>query len=579
MTKPAPSRPIKLGDIKKARAKVEETLTVSVDFPPATAVEVSNEPAAAPYEPPMFDYEQAKANPMAELAARELCRRRLLPFIQRFRPQYEAGWVHADICRRLERFVEQVERKESPRLLLMMPVRHGKSEICSRHFPAWALGRNPSWEVIAASGAQNLAMSFSRYGRDLIQNPAYGAIFPNTKLDPSSKSVENWNLQNGGGYLSAGIGTMITGRGATILLIDDPVRDGEAADSPTIRDNVWEWYMSTAYTRLAPGGGVLGVLTWWNEDDWAGRIQQVMATGDGDKFEIVRYPALNDIGDEYLLHDDTIEQIPPNTPVPAGAQLLRPLGTALHPARFPADELLKKKANYCALGQKRWWDALFQQNPTPEDGDFFTPDMFRYYSTPPDRRDLRLYQAWDFAITEGQKKDYTVGCTIGIDTRGAVYVLDVVRFRSGDGIIIANMIVDYAKQWEPFMIGVEDGQIWKTLASQFERSCDEAHYHPAYEVLKPLTDKFVRASPLKGQMQAGRVYFDKNAHWFAPLYKEFLRFGAGGINDDQVDGVSWAVRLSLNYSIPKESRPQPKIKSWKDKLPGLTSVGGTHMAA
>jgi predicted phage terminase large subunit-like protein len=443
------------------------------------------------------------------------------------------------------------------------------------------LGRNPKWEIIAASGAQNLALSFSRYGRDLIQDPAYGAIFPDTVLDPSSKSVENWNLKGGGGYLSAGIGTMITGRGATVLIIDDPVRDGEAADSATIRDNVWEWYMSTAYTRLAPGGGVLGVLTWWNEDDWAGRIQQVMATGDGDKFEIVRYPAINDVGDEYLLPDDSIEQFPEGSLVPQGSKLLRPLGTALHPQRFPAQELLKKKANYCALGQKRWWDALFQQNPTPEDGDYFTPEMFRYYSSAPDIRELYIYQAWDFAITEGQKKDYTVGTTVGVDFRGAVYVLDVMRFRSGDGIHISNTIVDYARQWQPAAVGVEDGQIWKAIESQFLRSCEEARYFPSYEVLKPLTDKFARASPLKGQMQAGRVYFDKNAHWFTELFKEFLRFGAGGIHDDIVDSLSWCIRLTLMRSAPKDPREKHKVKlkSWKDKLKGFGLEGGSHMSA
>ena len=593
------TKPVKLGDIEPkpiptpGPPPVTSPEAVEALFPPPvipTPTEAPKERSEAsqqaaeeayqlPYEPPTFDFQHAAASPEQELAQRELCRRRLLPFIQRFRPQYSAGWVHADICRRLERFVEQIEQKKSPRLLLMMPVRHGKSEICSRHFPPWVFGKHPEWEIIAASGAQNLALSFSRYGRDVMRDPAYSVVFPNTSLDPSTQSVENWNTTKGGGYLAAGIGSMITGRGSHCLIIDDPVRDAQAADSATIRDNVWEWYMSTAYTRLAPGGGVLGIMTTWNEDDWAGRIQQVMRTGDGDMFEIVRYPAINDIGDEYLLPDDTIEQFPQGSDIPPNARLLRKQGSALHPARYPLEELKKKKANYIALGQKRWWDALFQQNPLPEDGDYFTPSMFNYYSTPPDRRDLHVYQTWDFAISADQKNDYTVGTTIGVDHRNSIYVLDVRRFKSGDGIIIADTIIDYVKEYDPVLIGVEDGQIWRTLEAQFLRACEEHRVFPSYEVLKPLTDKFVRASPLRGQMQAGKVLFDKHAHWFGALYQEFLRFGAGGVHDDQVDSLSWGVRLTLSRAAPKREIKEPNLPSWRDRLKVGYKGTTSHMAA
>ena len=292
-----------LGEVEAQKAQKEPQKAVQkeveVTFPTAAPVETPPEAPAEPYVPPMFDYEAAHADPMAELAARELCRRRFLPFIQRFRPKYKAGWVHADICRRFERFLKDVEDGKEPRLLLMMPPRSGKSEISSRHFAAWALGHHPDWEIIAASHTSSLTMSFSRYLRDLMSDPAYSAIFPDAVLDPASRAVENWNLKKGGGYLAAGVGTGITGRGAHILLLDDLVKDIEAADSLTIRDNTWEWYISTAYTRLAPGGGVLGLMTWWHDDDWAGRIQQAMQAGEGDKFKRhglwsdLRYSAAN----------------------------------------------------------------------------------------------------------------------------------------------------------------------------------------------------------------------------------------------------------------------------------------------
>lgn len=532
-----------------------------------------------PYDPPSYHFAPS-TDPLVEMAGRELCRRKLLPFIQRFRPKYTAGWVHEDICRRIERFVEQVERGESPRLLLMMPPRSGKSEISSRHTPAWILGKHPDWEIIAGSHTSSLSLSFSRYLRDVMRDPAYTAVFPDARLDPSSQSVENWNLTKGGGYLAAGVGTGITGRGAHVLLLDDLVKDIEAADSITIRDNTWEWYLSTAYTRLAPGGGVLGLMTWWHADDWAGRIQEAMAVGEGaDKFEIIRYPAINEYGDEYILPDDSILEIPKDQPVPDGARLTRKQNTAVHPARYTTDMMLRIKNNLIGGGQKRVWDALYQQNPIPDEGNYFSKEMFRYYGTAPDRRDLYVYQAWDFAISEGKESDYTVGVCIGVDHRDNVYVLDVRRFRSQDSFMIVDSILDFAEMYDADALGFEDGQIWKAIDSQFQKRCEERRQFPAYEVLKPLTDKMVRANPLRGRMQLGKVYFDRLAPWFTEMFKEMLHFPAGK-HDDQVDSLAWAIRLTLSRIAPRQKDTAPKMKSWKDRLSSFVpGVGASHMCS
>ena len=490
---------------------------------------------AMPYTPPTFDKKLAEADPRRELAARELARRRLLPFVQRFRPKYMPGWVHKDICRRLERFVADVEEGKEPRLLLMCPPRSGKSELGSRHFPPWVLGKHPDWEIIAASHTGSLSLSFSRYIRDLLRDPAYSSVFPDAVLDPSSQSVENWNLTSGGGYLAAGVGTGITGRGAHILLLDDLVKDQEAADSPTIRENTWEWYISTAHSRLAPGGGVLGIMTWWSEDDWAGRIQEAMK-GDGEKFEIVRYPAINEEGDEYILADDTIVQLPPGSTVPEGATMTRPHNTALHPERYSTAALIKKKLNYAAAGMKRMWNALYQQNPTPDSGIYFTKDLFRRYAHHPNRKGRKVYQAWDFAITEGAQNDYTVCATIMQDEFDNLYVLDIFRFKSDDGNAIVEHMIDQYVAWDVDYLGVEDGQIWKTLRAQFEKRCRERKVYPSTEVLVPLTDKLVRANPLKGRMQLGKVYFPEDGRhdWVEPCVRELIVF-PNGKHDDQVD--------------------------------------------
>jgi predicted phage terminase large subunit-like protein len=549
---------------------------------PAPVKDTLAPPEVIPYTPPQFDKEFASASPQRELAMRELCRRRFLPFVQRFRPKYMAGWVHEDICRRLERFVEQVERGESPRLLLMMPPRSGKSELGSRHLPGWILGKHPDWEIIAASHTSSLTLSFSRYIRDLIRDPAYQVLFPDMRLDPASQSVENWNTLSGGGYLAAGVGTGITGRGAHILLLDDLVKDIEAADSVTIKENTWEWYGSTAYTRLAPGGGVLGIMTWWNEDDWAGRIQQVMASGDGDIFEVIRYPAINDEGDEYILWKEPgepIVQIGPNDPIPEGATMTRPMGTAIHPARYTTEAMLRIKRNLVSSGQKRVWNALYQQNPTPDDGVHFSKEMIQYFDHPPQRHQCTRFQAWDFAITEDQKSDYTVCVTMDQDEHNSLYVIDVFRFRSDDGNAIVEHMIDQIETWKPDFLGVEDGQIWKTLKSQFETRMVERRVYQAYEVLQPLTDKIVRASPLKGRMQLRKVFIRNNMRWTEPFVRELMVF-PGGKHDDQVDAASWCTRLTLNH-LPKKPPPPKPPKSWRDKLNGIANGrgGDSHMAA
>lgn len=453
------------------------------------------------------------------------------------------------------------------------------SELGSRHFPPWVLGQHPDWEIIAASHTSSLTLSFSRYIRDLVRDPSYQALFPDMRLDPTSQSVENWNTLSGGGYMAAGVGTGITGRGAHILLLDDLVKDIEAADSPTIRENTWEWYGSTAYTRLAPGGGVLGIMTWWAEDDWAGKIQQVMASGDGDVFEVIKYPAINDEGDEYLLPDDRIVQYAPESPVPEGARLTRPQGTAIHPARYDTEAMLRIKRNLVASGQKRVWQALYQQNPTPDDGIYFSKDMVHYYVHAPQKRSMFVYQAWDFAITEAAQNDYTVCCTIGQDEFDNLYVLHVLRFRSDDGNAIVEHMIDQSINWGADLLGFEDGQIWKTLKAQYEKRCLERQHYTTFEVLQPLTDKLVRANPLKGRMQLHKVFIKKDERWTEPFVRELMTFPAGK-HDDQVDAAAWCVRLTLTRSAPKP-KPPPKTESWRDRLGQYTEGAGdaTHMAA
>lgn len=531
------------------------------------------------------------------MADRVLSRRRLLRFIQRMNPKYLAGWVHEDICQRLERFSDDVAAGKSPRLMLLMPPRHGKSEIASKNFPAWHLGRFPDHEFIACSYNLSLAMGFSRKVKQLIDDPSYQSVFADTRLDPNNQSTEEWGIANHrGGYVAAGIGGPITGKGAHVLVIDDPVKNAEEADSADGREKTWEWYLSTAYSRLAPGGGVLVIQTWWHDDDLAGRLQNMMKLGSDDEgidqFEVVKYPAIAE-ADEWV--DLTTNQIvrvehqdSPNQHHMqcaarahslghnlANMRFLRAKGDALHPARYDLPKLNRIKAQNRG---GRWWAALYQQNPVPDDGAYFTRDQFKRGPIPARAR-ANAYIAFDFAISEKTHNDYTVG-SVGLqDCDDVLHVAEVIRFKSGDAFFIVEAILNFVAKWysPSLILGFEDGQIWRAISVLLYKRMRERQLYPAIEVLKPITDKLARARALQGRMQQGMVSFNESGDWYETVRNEMLRFPAG-VHDDCVDSLAWMTHLSIGRAAPQRPR-QEKAKSWKDKLSTIAGGSVSHLAA
>ncbi len=522
-----------------------------------------------------------------ELARRELARRRLLHFTKQTHPEYEPGWVHDDICRRLERFSQDVINKKRPRLMLLMPPRHGKSELASIRFPAWHLGHMPNHEIINVGYNLDLPMIFSRKVREVLREPAYKAVFPETTLDPESSGAEAWKTTRGGGFQAAGVGGGITGKGAHIAIVDDPIKNQEEADSVLVRDRLWLWYQSTLKTRLAPGGGVLIIETWWNDDDLAGRVQQLAKmVPEADQFEVIKYPA---ISEAYEFRDrDTLEIIRVEDPIemnqkivsgeldPYNLDFLRPKGGALHPQRYDIKALKSIKAN----STPRIWSALYQQNPVPDEGMFFRQEFFRFEKEHPPYPGKYFYTAWDFAYGDKKHNDWTVGVTIMQDEYDNLHVVDLVRFK-GEMLQIADAIVDVATRWgqipdTSYLLGLEDGHILKGIEPMLKKRFEERRIYPQYEILKPLTDKMARAGPLQGRMQQYKIYFPETAPWLQTAINEMLRFPAGQ-HDDIVDALSWAVQLVTKRAPPKfQTVAEPR--SWKDKLFGY-DVTGTHMAA
>lgn len=488
-------------------------------------------------EPTVETSVEAKAK--AELALRFLTRKRLLPFVERFNPDYHAGWVHKDICQRLEQFSRDVAEKKSPRLMLFMPPRHGKSTLASVSFPAWHLGRNPNHEFISCSYSGSLAMAFSRKVRGLLREDGYKAAFK-SRLDPTSQSAEAWLTTDGGGYVAAGVGGGITGKGAHILLIDDPVKNREDAESQNNRDSNWDWYTSTAYTRLAPGGGVLVILTRWHDDDLAGRLLKQGEEG-GDDWEVVRYPAVAEADEQF-----------------------RKAGEALHPERYDLEALKRIER---AVGP-RDWSALYQQNPVADDGDYFTRDMIQYFDPEDvDTDRMKFYAAWDLAIGKNDRNDYTVGMVIGVDEWDQLFVCDVVRGRF-DGFELVEQILDLYELWKPSIIGIEKGHIEMALGPFLEKRVRERGLYEAYfkDLKTGRRDKEARARAIQGRMQQGMVFLPRDEIFTGPLVAELLRF-PNGVHDDQVDALAWLGLMMTEFATFHETVEH--VPSWRDKLPGL----------
>jgi predicted phage terminase large subunit-like protein len=427
-----------------------------------------------------------------ELLRRRIARKSLLEFSKYTNSTYDVAPHHQLIADKLE----AVERGDIKRLMITMPPRHGKSELASRRFPAWYIGRNPSKQIIAASYNSDLASDFGREVRNIVNSPEFEKIFK-AKLSADSKAANRWHTDAGGMYVAAGVGTAITGRGADILLIDDPFKDRQEADSEVTRQRVWDWYTSTAYTRLMPGGAVIVINTRWHDDDLSGKLLAEMEK-DGDKWDVLSLPAISN-------------------------------GQPLWPEWYPIERLEQIRSVLPA----RDWNALYQQNPIPDDGDYFKAAWFGEYDELPPN--LRYYGASDYAVTDGNG-DFTEHGVIGVDGSNNIYITDWWKGQTTSDVWI-DAKCDLILRHSPHVWFGEAGPIRRAVEPFMMRRMQEREAYCRIEWMASISDKPSRARPFQALASMGKVFFPKNAVWKNELMIQLLRFPAAK-HDDGVDVLS-----------------------------------------
>ena len=459
---------------------------------------------------------QEKLKRLKREQLRRAAQNSLKDFILYNNEDYMMGWVHEEICETLDQFYEDVKAKKSPRIIICLPPRSGKSEIISRNFPAYLFGRDPNLNIISASYSGDLASRFNLDVQRIIDSDNYKKIFPETFLGgksyPQYKKTDSLFeiVNHKGSYRSAGVGGGVTGMGCDILIIDDPFKDRADANSPTIREKTYDWYKSTAYTRLSDGGGVIILQTRWHIADLAGQLISKMHSDEkADQFKVIEYQAIAE-------HDEKH----------------RKKGEALHPERY---SLAKLEAIRQTLGAYEW-AALYQQHPVPKEGATFKLDNFRRYNDKniPVSFD-RILGSWDMTFKDKKDNDFVVGQVWG--KKGAdYYLLDQCRGQ-WDFVKTLQVFIQLAEKWKRCHGWlIEDKANGSAIISTLKKHIS------GLKPINPTESKIARAEAISIYIETGNVYIPENSPYIADLEDEIINFPAVD-HDDQIDCMTQA----LNY--------------------------------
>lgn len=429
-----------------------------------------------------------------------------------FKTDIYKRYMHAEHLKRIDealmsaaRYVDTGGAEGHAFHMVEMPPRHGKTVSISRLFPAFVLGSRPDWRFILASYGATLAQKNSRYARNLIRSPLFQQRF-GIQLATDSKASDAWDIEgHEGGVDAMGVGGGVTGKGAQIIVVDDPVKSREEAESDVYREKVWDWYTDDLYTRREPNAAVIIVMTRWHSDDLVGRLLK----NEPDKWNVLNLPAIAEVGD------------------PLG----RTVGAALWTERFPIEVLRDIEQT---LGTYSF-SALYQQHPVPAEGGLFKRDDFLPLMThlPPIVYAVRY---WDLAMSEKTSADYTAGVKVGIGEDGHRYVMDVFHARVDWGNLTERIAQVIMADGDGVVQGLE-AKGYMTRAIQALNIDPRLHGYSIfpYDADK---DKFTRALPVSAKVQ-NRSYHLLDAWWTGEFLDELCSFPYGA-HDDQVDAFAGA---------------------------------------
>jgi predicted phage terminase large subunit-like protein len=438
--------------------------------------------------------------------AKELARDGFMPFIKRVWPAFIEGRHHKIMGDAFER----VARGELKRLIINMPPRHTKSEFASYLLPAWFLGNFPEKKIIQTAHTAELSVGFGRKVRNLVDSDDYKQVFPTLGLRADSKAAGRWSTTQGGEYFAIGVGGAVTGKGADLLIIDDPhsEQEGQSAD-PGVFDKVYEWYTSGPRQRLQPGGAIIVVMTRWHKRDLTGQIIKSSVQRAGtDEWEVIEFPAI------------------------------MPSGKSLWPQFWPLEELESLRNELPAPK----WNAQYQQNPTSEEGALVKREWWREWDSDVPPECEFIIQSWDTAFLKTQRSDFSACTTWGVfyhpDDVGTmqanIILLDAHKERL-EFPELKKKAYEFYGYWEPDACIVEAKAAGTPLIFELRAmGIPVAEYTPSRG-----NDKISRVNAVSDLFASGNVW-RPNTRFAEEVVEEFAAFPAGE-HDDLVDSSTQAL--------------------------------------
>jgi predicted phage terminase large subunit-like protein len=463
---------------------------------------------------------------LEKLKDRELCQDKFIKFVEKVWPTFISGAHH----KRMADAFERVANGTCKRLIINMPPRHTKSEFASYLLPAWFLGKFPHKKVIQASNTGELAVGFGRKVRNLVDSEVYGSIFPNLALQADSKAAGRWNTSKGGDYFAIGVGGTVTGKGADVLIIDDPHSEQEAAmaaSNPDIYDKVFEWYTSGPRQRLQPGGSIVVVMTRWAQRDLTGQVLKSAAQRSGEEWEVIEFPAI----------------------LPSGKPLW-PQFWSLAELEALREELPNAK-----------WQAQYQQNPVGNESAIVKRDWWKWWEKDDPPQCDYILQSWDTAFEKTQRADYSAGTTWGIfnceedNFAPNIILLNTYKKRVEFPELKRDVLREY-NEYEPDSLIVEKKASGAPLIYDLRAmGIPVQEYTPSKG-----QDKIARLNSVSDIIASGKVWIPQT-RWAEELVDEIAAFPSGE-HDDLVDATTLALMRFRQGGFLRLPSDEPEEIQW-----------------